>query len=155
MYAKRYFIMLEVVATMYYKKEMSPFMEAKEKYNVLREFERKKIINFLLGKGLKVPQTGGMGYCCYTNGGTLERSYDLTNWKWITVKKEEVEYLISLQAFDQDKSSKNFHVLMDRIGICCYPKEEKKPDYFNLMKVTSLELTLDEKDLEELYKLLQ
>lgn len=44
---------------------------------------------------------------------------------------------------------------MDRIGLCSYPKTEKKPDYYKLMKVTSLELPLDEKDLDELYKMLQ
>lgn len=140
---------------MYYKKELSPFMEAKEKYNALREFERKKIIHYLIEKGMKVSQTGGMGYPCYTNGGNLQRSYDLTNWKWVTVSVKNKELFISLQAFDQDRKSKNYHVLMDRIGLCSYPKTEKKPDYNKLMKVTSLELPLDEKDLDELYKMLQ
>lgn len=66
----------------------------------------------------------------------------------------ENEYFISLQTFDRDKNSQNYHVLMDRIGICKYNKFINKPDYFNLMKLTSLELPLNDRDLEDLYELL-
>lgn len=140
---------------MYFKREMNAFLEAKETYNAFREFERKKIINYLIEKGLKIQQNGGMGHSHYTNGGQLERSYDLTNWKWVSGSNGEKKFFISLQAFDKDRSSKNYHVLMDRIGICFYNMDEKKPDYFHIMKVTSLELPLNENDLEDLYGLIR
>lgn len=139
---------------MYYSREMSPFMEAKEIYTAMREFERKKIINYLREKGLKVSQSGGMGYPCYQNGKRLQRNYDLSNWKWVSVIGENKKYFISLQAFDQDKNSKNYHVLMDRIGFCSYPKTDKDPDLYGMMQVTSLELPLDETDLDRLYNII-
>ena len=144
---------------MYKTKELNAFTEAKEKYNALREFERKKIITYLKNKennNIKVAQTGGMGLSCYTNSGKhkLERSYDLTNWKWVSLRIGEKKILISLQAFDRDNGSGNYHVLMDRIGICVYPRTERRPNYYNLMEVTSLELPLNEKELGELYDLI-
>ena len=134
-----------------YEKDMNVFLEIKEKYNSLREYERNKIIKYLSEKGFEVSYNGGKGRLNYTNNGKLEKSYDLTNWKWVNATKENIKYFISLQAFDRDASSKNYHVLMDRIGICAF-SNEKKPDYFNLMETTSLELPLGEQDLDELLK---
>lgn len=134
-----------------YEKNMNIFLETKEKYNSLREYERKKIINYLSEKGFKVSYNGGNGRPNYTNGGKMKKSYDLTNWKWVDATKENIKYFISLQAFDMDTTSKNYHVLMDRIGICAFSNGEK-PDYFNLMETTSLELPLGEQDLDELLK---
>jgi hypothetical protein len=74
----------------------------------------------------------------------------LSNWKWIEAIKGENKFFVSLQAFDKDSNSQNYHVLMDRIGIFIFPKNCKKPDYLNLMQTTSLDLPLDEKDLEAL-----
>lgn len=136
---------------------MSYFQKIKEQYNNNRECERRKIIDFLINKNnsqLKVSKYGGNGKRNYTSGGKLSKSYDLSNWKWIVVSKDENEYFISLQTFDRDKNSQNYHVLMDRIGICKYNKFINKPDYFNLMKLTSLELPLNDRDLEDLYELL-
>lgn len=56
-------------------------METKEKYNWLRENERRKIISFMKEKGMKVSYQGGKGHFDYTNSGQLEKSYDLTNSK--------------------------------------------------------------------------
>lgn len=126
--------------------------DLKEKYNLLREYERKKIINYLCEKGFEISCNGGKGKPDYTNGGKLKKSYDLTNWKLVNATKGNIKYFISLQAFDRDTSSKNYHVLMDRIGICAFSKEVKNPDYFSLMQMTSLELPLEKKDLDELLK---
>lgn len=128
------------------------FMETKAKYNWLRETERKKIIAYFLEKGENVSYKGGNGNFDYTNSGKLEKSYDLTNWKWVEITKGNRKFFISLQAFDKDKGSKNYHVLMDRIGICMYGREEKNPNYFDLMKITSLELPLSESELDDLYE---
>lgn len=137
-----------------YEKDMNVFLETKEKYNSLREYERKKIISYLAEKGFKISYLGGTGRPNYTNNGQLDKSYDLTNWKWVDATKGNIKYFISLQAFDIDKRSKNYHVLMDRIGICAFSKEVKKPDYFSVMKMTSLELPLGEKHLDELLEIM-
>ncbi len=132
------------------------FTVIKKAYTEMRELERKKILGFLIDKGLNMVNTpkSGKGSSNYTNGGKLERSYDLSNWKWVEGIVDDKKFLVSLQAFDYDKSSKNVHVLMDRIGICKYDKNAKHPDYLNTMEVTSLELPLNEDDLEELYNVL-
>lgn len=137
-----------------YEKDMNVFLETKEKYDSLREYEREKIIRYLSEKGFTVSYRGGKGLSNYTNGGQLEKSYDLTNWKWVNATKGNIKYFISLQAFDRDINSKNYHVLMDRIGICMFSKEVKKPDYFSHMQMTSLELPLRENDLDELLRIM-
>lgn len=137
-----------------YEKDKKVFLETKEKYNSLREDEREKIINYLSEKGFEVSFRGGKGKPNYKNYGKLERSYDLTNWKWVDATKGNVKYFISLQAFDMDTSSKNYHILMDRIGICAFVNEVRNPDYFNHMNMTSLELPLGERHLDELLEIM-
>ncbi|WP_334074518.1 MULTISPECIES: hypothetical protein [Paenibacillus] len=130
------------------------FLETKKKYNSLREDERKKIIRYLSERGFTATNRGGNGRPDYTNHRQLEKSYDLTNWKYIEATKGDIKYFISLQAFDRDIKTTNYHVLMDRIGICAFSKEVKKPDYFSLMQVTSLELPFGEKELDELLEIM-
>lgn len=135
-----------------YGKDMNAFLEVKTRYNAYREYERKKIISYLKMKGLKVARNGGMGIPFYTNGGKLNPSYDLTNWKWIVVSLDDKKALISLQAYDIDRRSKSVHVLMDRIGICAYSKLGREPEYLTEMRVTSYELPLGETELKGLYE---
>lgn len=135
--------------------KLSTFIEAKEKYNEFREAERNKIINYLIENGHKVSKRGGKGKPHYSNHGRLQREYNLTNWKWISFIVGDNEIFISLQAFDRDSVTNNYHVLMDRIGVCSYPKSQKNPDYLKLMHVTSLELPLDSKGLTDLYEILK
>ena len=120
----------------------------------MRQGERTKIIKFLESKGLFVDKRGGNGGENYTNNGTLPKEYDLRNWIWVTGKYKDKGFLISLQAFDRDKESQNYHVLMDRIGICVYDKEQNKPNYFDIMEVTNLDLPLGKRDLNMLYNLI-
>ncbi len=127
------------------------FFKAKEMYTDLREKERIKIIDYLKNKGFNVSKKGGNGSPHYTNNNNFEKEYNLTNWKWVSATIENKTIFISLQAFDQDKNSKNIHALFDRIGICVYNSEVKNPDYFKLMETTSLDLPLDEPKLEKLY----
>ena len=128
------------------------FKEIKEEYNELREQERIKIVNYFNSKGFKVSKAGGKGLKNYTNGGRI-KSYDLSNWKWIEFKVDRKKVFVSLQAFDQDKSSKNFHVLMDRIGVCVIKNEEK--EYFNTMETTEFDLPLSDNDLSKLFKIIE
>ena len=134
--------------------ERAVFNSAKETYRLLRQGERTKIIKFLESKGLFVDKRGGNGGENYTNNGTLPKEYDLRIWIWVTGKYKDKGFLISLQAFDRDKESQNYHVLMDRIGICVYDKEQNKPNYFDIMEVTNLDLPLGKRDLNMLYNLI-
>lgn len=99
----------------------------------------------------------------------------LNNWKWIELWKNGMYYFISLQPFDQDPESKNYHVIYDRIGIfsCNIAEKEhlekpwkgdKKGDgkrRFNkyissFMRLTDIALPIDsEETLKKLADLLQ
>ena len=116
--------------------------------------ERIKIMDYLENRGLTIVRKSGNGGENYTNNGTLPKEYDLRNWIWVTGKYKDKGFLISLQAFDRDKESQNYHVLMDRIGICVYDKEQNKPNYFDIMEVTNLDLPLGKRDLNLLYNLI-
>lgn len=126
----------------------------KETYRLLRMEERIKIMDYLENRGLTIVRKSGNGGENYTNNGTLPKEYDLRNWIWVTGKYKDKGFLISLQAFDRDKESQNYHVLMDRIGICVYDKEQNKPNYFDIMEVTNLDLPLGKRDLNMLYNLI-
>lgn len=134
--------------------ESELFKNVKETYRLLRMEERIKIMDYLENKGLTIVRKSGNGGENYTNNGTLPKEYDLRNWIWVTGKYKDKGFLISLQAFDRDKDSQNYHVLMDRIGICVYDKEQNKPNYFDIMEVTNLDLPLGKRDLNMLYNLI-
>lgn len=134
--------------------ESELFKNVKETYRLLRMEERIKIMDYLENRGLTIVRKSGNGGENYTNNGTLPKEYDLRNWIWVTGKYKDKGFLISLQAFDRDKDSQNYHVLMDRIGICVYDKEQNKPNYFDIMEVTNLDLPLGKRDLNMLYNLI-
>lgn len=134
--------------------ESELFKNVKETYRLLRMEERIKIMDYLENRGLTIVRKRGNGGENYTNNGTLPKEYDLRNWIWVTGKYKDKGFLISLQAFDRDKDSQNYHVLMDRIGICVYDKEQNKPNYFDIMEVTNLDLPLGKRDLNMLYNLI-
>lgn len=134
--------------------ESELFKNVKETYRLLRMEERIKIMDYLENRGLTIVRKSGNGGENYTNNGTLPKEYDLRNWIWVTGKYKDKGFLISLQAFDRDKESQNYHVLMDRIGICVYDKEQNKPNYFDIMEATNLDLPLGKRDLNMLYNLI-
>lgn len=134
--------------------ESELFKNVKETYRLLRMEERIKIMDYLENRGLTIVRKSGNGGENYTNNGTLPKEYDLRNWIWVTGKYKDKGFLISLQAFDRDKDSQNYHVLMDRIGICVYDKEQNTPNYFDIMEVTNLDLPLGKRDLNMLYNLI-
>lgn len=134
--------------------ESELFKNVKETYRLLRMEERIKIMDYLENRGLTIVRKSGNGGENYTNNGTLPKEYDLRNWIWVTGEYKDKKFLVSLQAFDRDKGSQNYHVLMDRIGICVYDKEQNKPNYFDIMEVTNLDLPLGKRDLNMLYNLI-
>jgi len=130
------------------------FDEIKKQYTKLREEEQKKIIAYLEDNGYSILNKGkGHGAENYNAHRHLEVPYDLSNWKWIDIKKNNQKWLISLQAFDVDSNTKNHHVLMDRIGIYKY-EEYNAEEAFNNMVVTEIDLPMDEEKMEQLLKML-
>ena len=95
------------------------FRDVKKAYTDCREAERVKIKKHLKGKGFTVwsGDKEGKGIPRYTSGGRLAPAFYLSNWKWLEALDEERYYFISLQAFDRDPNSQNYHVLMDRLGL--------------------------------------
>lgn len=63
--------------------------------------------------------------------------------------------MISLQTFDQDKNSKNYHVLMDRLGIFVYGDAETPKESYHEMKQTDIDLPMTEEKLERLAELVK
>lgn len=134
---------------------MRSFDDIKREYVQAREKERKDIIEYLEKAGFTVMnKRGGKGKTNYTSNHTLQLPYDLSNWKWIETKKDGVFYFISFQAFDQDTSSGNYHVLMDRLGIYRYVTYNAK-EAFETMTVTDIDLPMDEDKYERLLEYLQ
>lgn len=130
--------------------DMNEFERAKNEYVMARNNERKRIISFLKENEFEVlNEFRGKGETRYTSGNRLNVPYDLSNWKWVEVKKGEWFYLISLQAFDRDPSSRNLHVLMDRIGVYKYEKYNSN-EVLEKMKITDIELPMDKEKFDML-----
>ena len=141
--------------------ELQIFEHVKKAYMACREAQRQTILQYLEEQGYTVSRRGGMGREDYTSDGRIA-PYDLRNWKWIEARKDGVYYLISLQAFDRDPNSGNFHVLMDRIGVfACSEAEERavktkqEKQAFNQkvangMTVTAIDLPVTGQTLSEL-----
>lgn len=143
------------------EKEIEEFEQVKKKYVACRKVQRKLIIDYLESIGFTVPPRGGCGHTTYGTGGKTPRfskAYDLSNWMYIDVEKAGKKFLISLQPFDMDPSprSKNYHVLMDRIGIYIYePDSKKTADAIDRMFSTDIDLPMNEAKLEKLGCLLE
>ncbi|KUO63615.1 hypothetical protein APF79_04435 [bacterium BRH_c32] len=121
------------------------FELVKQVYTESREVERLKIVNHFEKCGFKVKKCGSAGKCVkkYKSGGQLNKPFDLSNWRWIEITKDDREFLVSLQPPDKDPKSGNHHVLMDRIGVCSN----------NHWKITNIDLPMDEKSLDDLVEI--
>lgn len=128
------------------------FSEKKNIYNKARTEERNKISRFFRTQDdfeLENPAARS-GVKHYNSGGRMMEKYDLSNWKWVCVKRNDVHSLISLQTFDRDPRTGNFHILMDRIGVYAYVGNYSSIDAQTKMMMTNIELPLDDKKLNEL-----
>ena len=133
---------------------MDKFIECKNVYFEMRKEQKKILCDFLKQNGYEVlNEKGGMGISSYTSGNTFNKPYDLSNWMWIEVRRNDVFYFISFQAFDIDPSSKNVHVLMDRIGVYKYKKYSAKEAFENMV-ITDIDLPFGQDELKELIKYL-
>ena len=131
------------------------FMQIRQRYKELRLEQRKIIIEHLEKAGFTVQgKNGGRGIRDYTSGRRFQIPYDLSNWLWINVEKYGRMALISLQSFDQDPNSKNYHVLMDRIGIFIYNGDTSPCKSYEKMEAQDIDLPMDEKKLGKLIEVL-
>ena len=130
------------------------FNEIKTEYENCREMERRAIRDHLVDRGFIVAKSSraGKGVTNYTSSGRI-KPYDLSNWKYITAQKDGKQVFISLQAFDQDKNSRNHHVLDDRLGVYAYEVYSPE-DAFSKMITTDIDLPMDEAKFAELDKLI-
>ena len=136
--------------------EQESFSWIKEQYKEVRESQRKNIINYLKLKGftVSVSPRAGQGIEKYGES-RLGKSYDLRNWKWIDIEKDGQKIMLSLQPFDYDKNSGNYHALMDRLGIYLYKKNSNETsDAIKRMFLTDIDLPMDDEKLEKLENVL-
>lgn len=135
------------------------FTEIRDQYNELRRKERDIIANYLRNhaffkkKAKKIDVRSGSQK--YNSGQRLEIKYDLSNWLWIDLAINDVNFLLSLQTFDYDPKTGNLHVLMDRIGIYVYGDNYSAVDARENMMITNIELPLNENKLEELANIIK
>ncbi len=136
---------------------MSTFEDIKKEYNSIREDERKKLRDYLFSKDLENISKGGnagKGKKKYTSGKRLTVPYDLSNWKFIEASKDGVNFFISLQAPDVDPNSNNKHTLTDRIGVSYYIGKYNTHIVCSNMKITDIELPLDNEKMERVYQMI-
>ena len=152
----------------------------KEAYEVTREEERKRIIDYLAsqtdedgplftkidGDDYKKHRynRGRGGRSDYTSDGNLIKEYDLSNWKWIETCYKGYYVFISLQSYDIDPGkTKNLHVLYDRLGILYEDPSKTRTvvngkevsDAFTKMQTTEFELPLSNKDMADLVEMIK
>jgi hypothetical protein len=128
------------------------FSEIKNIYNEARTQERNKISDFFRKQDdfETVKPAARAGAKNYSSGGRLMEEYDLRNWKWVCVKRNDVHFFVSLQTFDRDPHTGNLHILMDRIGIYAYVGHYSSIGAQTKMMATNIELPLDNIKLNEL-----
>lgn len=133
------------------------FKEIKDKYNQARKDQRNKIARFFnKHKDFETERPAARnGSLNYKSGKRLVKEYDLRNWQWICVKRNDVHFFISLQTFDKDPTTGNFHVLMDRIGIYAYVGEYSSIEAQTKMMITNIELPIDDEKLKELANMIK
>ncbi len=91
----------------------------------------------------------------YKSGNRLDEEYDLRYWQYIVLKRKSVNFLISLQAFDQDPKTGNHHVLPDQVGIYAYVGSYSHEDAFKNMMMTNITLPFTEEKLVKLKTIIE
>lgn len=135
------------------------FNEIRNAYIDVREAEREKIISFF--KSQKDPEgqkefevNSRQASKEYNSQGRLTENYNMRIWKWVTVTRNNVHFLISLQPFERDKNSHALHVLWDLIGIYVYTEYSEKEAQAKMM-VSQIKLPMDNEKLNELANIIR
>lgn len=148
------------------------FEDAKKKYNDFRNKERLAIVDALNASGFDDTKWY-QGTWGYTSRRKINPPHDLGMWKWIVASKGDITVFIKLQTLEQDETTKNIHVLLDRISIDAFQDpnkdilSEENDSYSKSIKerygvenqfdskfvnatITKFSLPLKEEELEEL-----
>ncbi len=129
------------------------FETIKNEYHNARKAQWTLLYDYLSGLQDFKPlysKRAGHGGTNYTSGSRMDAPYDLSNWLYIELEHNNVNFCISLQPFDQDPNARNRHVLFDRIGIYAYVGPYSPEDAFKNMMVTNISLPFTEEKLTEL-----
>lgn len=108
------------------EKMCEEFKDAKKKYNDFRNKESLAIVHALRADEFEAK--GYHGTWRYTSRRRINPPHpphDLGMWKWIVARKDGITVFIKLQTLEQDKITKNIHVLLDRISIDVFWDPEK------------------------------
>lgn len=116
----------------------------------LRYNELKNISNHLKQNKEFVKCRVNRGTRNYKSGSRLTEPYDLRNWMWLTTQRNNVNFIVSIQSFDMDPRTGNYHVLFDRVGIYSYVGEYSAEKAFSNMMITDIELPLNYEKLHRL-----
>ena len=120
------------------------FLKVRQCYRELRREQRQLIAGYLERQGFAVAKNGGRGIRNYTSGRRFEVPYDLSDWLWIDVEKNGKRAMVSLQSFDRDPASKNYHVLTDRLGIFLYDGARTARESYYRMETLDVDLPMDD-----------
>lgn len=131
-------------------KLIEEFKKVKKAYKECRQDQKTIIKKYLSDQHYEISkyylkQHGDRHYKSKSRGSSFpfEKEYDNTNWMYLDVEKEGKSIFISLQTFDRDPESGNYHVLMDRIGIYIYtPGSRQTKDAIHKMLATSIDLPM-------------
>lgn len=134
------------------------FENVQQKYKELREDERKSLSSYLTENidkqiGLEVEDGNGAGKGRKYKSGNRIVQYDLSNWKWVELKGTDNSFncIISLNMYEVDPNSANFHALFDRIGLYITYKIEHH--YYQTQIYTDIDLPLNDEKKEQIKQL--
>ncbi len=143
-----------------------PLKQVREAYNILREKERQKLVDYFKGLGWiagskspgpkVVSGNAGKGRADYTAKGRIV-AYDLTNWKWVEIRTgkavTDFDCVISLNMIETDPDTGNVHALFDRVGL--YIGYRVGSLYYKLEIYTSFNLPLQSTDYGEIAQMVK
>ena len=129
---------------------MCEFTNAKEEYSKLRKEQAELIGSYLREKvdsGTVIVKDSEIFH--QNPGDSNEEEFaEKLEFHWIKVPKGRGGFIVSLQAYDQDTGSKNYHWLPDRIGI--YRYDEDPIGCININGTTAINLPMDDEKFERL-----
>ena len=131
------------------------FITIREEYTSKREEQAYIILNYFKEhdeyRNVRFLENADV-FLSYSCDEVMEKCKAIKFW-WINVSNDDDDFIISLQVFDQDPNSTNYHWLLDRIGIYKYDKTFKgciNPQGI----ITGISLPIDDVKLERLTKII-
>lgn len=123
------------------------FQTIRDEYDCARIEQLKKIVSELRKNGYEAELAQGKSD--YTASHTME-AYNHSLWRYINATKNNRNYLVTIQPFHIDPADMRLTTLNDRIGVYAYRKKYDNGDAVKQMKITDIDLPMDEEKLHEL-----